>query len=59
MGMGMGYFNRKIISIHNDETLTEAELVFNQTVNTAVRKLPLIMSRNTCGIDGYTGKHDR
>ena len=55
----MGYFDRKIVSIHNDETLTEAELVLNQTVNTAVRKLPLITFWNTYGIDGYTGKHDR
>ncbi|MEY7849652.1 hypothetical protein AB7C87_10705 [Natrarchaeobius sp. A-rgal3] len=37
----MDSFDRKIISIHNDDELTEAELILKQTVNTTVRKLPL------------------
>jgi hypothetical protein len=37
----MGYFDRKIISIHNDDELNEGELILKQTVNTTVRKLPL------------------
>jgi hypothetical protein len=37
----MGYFGRKIISIHNNDQLNEAELILKQTVNTTARKLPL------------------
>jgi len=37
----MSHFERKIISIHDDEELNEAEVILKQTVNTTVRKLPL------------------
>jgi len=37
----MSYFDRKIISIHDDEQLNEGEVILKQTVNTTVRKLPL------------------
>ncbi|GAB7019983.1 hypothetical protein [Halostagnicola bangensis] len=37
----MNYFDRKIISIHNDEELNEAEVILKGTVNRTVRKLPL------------------
>jgi len=37
----VNYFDRKIISIHDDEELNEAEVILKQTVNTTVRKLPL------------------
>jgi len=37
----MNHFDRKIISIHDDEELNEAEVILKQTVNTTVRKLPL------------------
>lgn len=40
-----GYFDRKIISIHDDEELTEAELILKQTLHTTVRKLPLATFR--------------
>jgi len=41
----MDYFDRKIISIHDDEELTEAELILKQTLHTTVRKLPLATFR--------------
>jgi hypothetical protein len=34
-------FNRKIVSIHSDEELNEAEVILKQTVNTTVKKLPM------------------
>jgi hypothetical protein len=37
----MDHFDRKIISIHDDEELNEGEVILKQTVNTTVRKLPL------------------
>lgn len=37
----MNHFDRKIISIHDDEELNEGEVILKQTVNTTVRKLPL------------------
>lgn len=37
----MTHFDRKIISIHDDEELNEAEVILKQTINTTVRKLPL------------------
>ncbi|ELZ89258.1 hypothetical protein [Haloferax sulfurifontis] len=37
----MNHFDRKIISIHDNEELNEAEVILKQTVNTTVRKLPL------------------
>lgn len=40
-----GYFGRKIISIHDDDDLTEAELILKQTIHTPVRKLPLATFR--------------
>ena len=39
------YFDRKIISIHEEENLTEAELILKQTIHTPVRKLPLATFR--------------
>mgnify|MGYP006278191569 CR=1 FL=1 len=39
------YFDRKIISIHDDDELTEAELILKQTLHTTVRKLPLATFR--------------
>lgn len=39
------YFERKIISIHDDDDLTEAELIIKQTLRTPVRKLPLATFR--------------
>lgn len=39
------YFDRKIISVHDDEDLTEAELIIKQTLRTPVRKLPLATFR--------------
>lgn len=37
----MDYFDRKIISIHETEDLTEPERILEQTIRTPVRKLPL------------------
>ncbi|MFC4541870.1 hypothetical protein ACFO5R_08000 [Halosolutus amylolyticus] len=39
------YFDRKLISIHDDEDLTEAELILKGTLHTTVRKLPLATFR--------------
>ncbi|MDS0278032.1 hypothetical protein NDI85_09510 [Halomicroarcula sp. S1AR25-4] len=39
------YFDRKIISIHDEDELTEAELILKQTLHTTVRKLPLATFR--------------
>ena len=39
------HFDRKIISIHDDDELTEAELILKQTLHTTVRKLPLATFR--------------
>jgi hypothetical protein len=39
------YFERKIISLHDDDDLTEAELIIKQTLRTPVRKLPLATFR--------------
>lgn len=39
------YHDRKIISIHSDSELTEAELILKQTLQTTVRKLPLATFR--------------
>lgn len=39
------YFERKIISIHDNDDLTEAELIIKQTLQTPVRKLPLATFR--------------
>lgn len=39
------YFERKIISLHDDDELTEAELIIKQTLRTPVRKLPLATFR--------------
>ena len=39
------HFDRKIISLHDDEDLTEAELIIKQTLRTPVRKLPLATFR--------------
>jgi hypothetical protein len=58
----MDYFDRKIVSIHDDETLTEAELILKQTVNTTVRKLPLATFQEhekQSGNDGEDGGGDR
>lgn len=39
------YFDRRIISIHDDDDLSEAELILKQTLHTTVRKLPLATFR--------------
>jgi len=39
------YFDRKVISLHDDDDLTEAELIIKKTLRTPVRKLPLATFR--------------
>lgn len=41
----MPKFDRRIISIHDEENLSESELILKQTVNTTVKKLPLATFR--------------
>lgn len=49
------YFPRRIISIHDDEDLNEAELILKQTIRTPVRKLPLATFRQHEKQDGGSG----
>lgn len=41
----MSRFERRIISIHDEDNLSEAELILKQTFNTTVKKLPLATFR--------------